>query len=45
MPVTLTDPAAFELWLTAEPAVALTLQTPAPDDALRIVAQGKREDP
>ena len=45
MPVVLTDPASFELWLTAETQDALTLQAPAPDDALRIVAQGKREDP
>ena len=45
MPVVLTDPAAFELWLTAEPPEALTLQAPAPDDALSIVARGKREDP
>jgi putative SOS response-associated peptidase YedK len=45
MPVVLTDPAAFELWLTAETPAALTLQAPAPDDALRIVARGKREDP
>jgi putative SOS response-associated peptidase YedK len=45
MPVVLTDPAAFELWLTAETQDALTLQAPAPVDALRIVARGKREDP
>ena len=45
MPVVLTDPEAFELWLTAETPAALTLQAPAPDDALRIVARGKREDP
>jgi putative SOS response-associated peptidase YedK len=45
MPVILTDPAEFELWLTAETPEALTLQAPAPDDALRIVARGKREDP
>ena len=45
MPVMLTDPAAFELWLTAQTPTALSLQAPAPDDALRIVARGKREDP
>jgi putative SOS response-associated peptidase YedK len=45
MPVVLTDPAAFELWLTAETPEALTLQVPAPNDALSIVARGKREDP
>jgi putative SOS response-associated peptidase YedK len=45
MPVVLTDPAAFELWLTAETPDALALQTPAPDEALRIVARGRREDP
>ena len=45
MPVVLTDPAAFELWLTADTPNALALQAPAPDDALRIVGRGKREDP
>ena len=45
MPVVLTDPAAFELWLTADIPEALALQAPAPNDALHIVARGKREDP
>jgi putative SOS response-associated peptidase YedK len=45
MPVMLTDPAAFEVWLTAETPAALALQAPAADDAVRIVAQGRREDP
>jgi putative SOS response-associated peptidase YedK len=45
MPVVLSDPEAFEVWLRAAAAEALRLQAPAPEDALRIVARGKREDP
>jgi putative SOS response-associated peptidase YedK len=45
MPVVLTDPTAFELWLTADTPEALKLQASAPDDALTIVARGQREDP
>jgi putative SOS response-associated peptidase YedK len=45
MPVVLASAEAFELWLKGDLAEALTLQRPAPDDALRIVARGKREDP
>ena len=45
MPVVLSDPEAFEFWLKADATDALALQTPAPDDALRVVARGKREDP
>lgn len=45
MPVVLTEPEACERWLSADTTAALALQAPAPDGALRIVAQGKREDP
>ncbi len=45
MPVMLTGADAFELWLRGETAEALTLQAPAPEGALRVVARGKREDP
>jgi len=45
MPVVLTGAEALELWLSGETAEALTLQAPAPEGALRIVARGKREDP
>ena len=34
-----------DAWLTAEPAEALKMQRPAPDDALKIVAKGEKEDP
>ena len=44
MPVILTTPAEFDLWLEAETPDALALQRPLPDDALRIVARGERED-
>jgi putative SOS response-associated peptidase YedK len=45
MPVTLTDPGEIDLWLSAEAtADALRLQRPLPDDALRIVAKGERQD-
>src|SRR5208337_5030365 len=45
MPVILTTPDEVDLWLTAETAEALALQRPLPDEALRIVAKGEREDP
>jgi hypothetical protein len=32
-------------WLTAPAADALELQRPLPDDALRIVVRGEKEDP
>jgi putative SOS response-associated peptidase YedK len=35
---------AWETWLTAPAEQALALQKPAPNDALRIIAIGKRED-
>ena len=44
MPVILTTPDEVDLWLTAETAEALALQRPLPDEALRIVAKGERED-
>jgi putative SOS response-associated peptidase YedK len=45
MPVILRTPAEADRWLLAEPAEALALQRPLPDDALRIVAKGEKEDP
>ena len=45
MPVMLTREQDFDCWLTAEPAEALSLQRPAPVDALRIVARGEKTDP
>jgi putative SOS response-associated peptidase YedK len=44
MPVILTTSAEFDLWLAADALKALELQRPLPDDALRIVASGERED-
>jgi putative SOS response-associated peptidase YedK len=44
MPVILTTPAEVDQWLQADATDALTLQRPLPDDALRIVAKGDRED-
>jgi SOS response associated peptidase (SRAP) len=44
MPVILTTREEVEQWLTAPPNDALALQRPLPDDALRIVARGKKED-
>ena len=44
MPVILTQPEEWETWLTALADVALRLQRPLPDDALRVVAQGERKD-
>jgi putative SOS response-associated peptidase YedK len=44
MPVILTTPAEFDLWLEAETPDALALQRPLADDALRIVAKGEKED-
>ncbi len=41
----LTTPAEVDLWLAAGTAAALELQRPAPDEALRIVATGEKEDP
>src|SRR5271170_5083166 len=44
MPVILTRPDEIEAWLVAPTAEVLKLQRPLPDDALRIVARGSKED-
>src|SRR5271163_4212650 len=44
MPVILTRDEDIETWLSAPAPVALQLQRPLPDDALRIVARGQRKD-
>jgi putative SOS response-associated peptidase YedK len=44
MPVILRSAEEADRWLEAETADALALQRPLPDDALRIVAKGERED-
>ena len=44
MPVILTRPDEIEAWLVASIAEVLKLQRPLPDDALRIVARGSKED-
>src|ERR1700690_944887 len=44
MPVILTRPDEIEAWLAAPIIEALKLQRPLPDDALRIVARGLKED-
>jgi putative SOS response-associated peptidase YedK len=44
MPVILTKPDDIEEWMTAPAEDALRLQRPLPDDALRIVARGQKED-
>ena len=44
MPVILTTPEEVALWLLADAPKALELQRPLPDDALRIVAKGEKED-
>jgi putative SOS response-associated peptidase YedK len=45
MPVILTTPGGFDRWLEADTLDALALQRSLPDDALRIVAEGEKEDP
>ena len=44
MPVILTTPEEVNLWLLADAPKALELQRPLPDDALRIVPSGEKED-
>jgi putative SOS response-associated peptidase YedK len=44
MPVILTTRNEIERWMTVPAKEALELQRPLPDDALRIVARGKKED-
>ncbi len=44
MPVILTTQEEVDLWMTAPAKDALTLQRPLPDDALRIVARGQKQD-
>jgi putative SOS response-associated peptidase YedK len=44
MPAILATREEVEQWLTAPPNDALSLQRPLPDDVLRIVARGKKED-
>ena len=44
MPVILTTAAEVDQWLEADTPDALALQRPLPDDALRIVVKGEKED-
>jgi putative SOS response-associated peptidase YedK len=44
MPVILTTPQEIDTWMTAPAEEALQLQRPLADDAIVIVARGKRED-
>lgn len=44
MPVILTTREEIEAWLTAPPEEALKLQRPLPDNVLKIVAKGVKED-
>jgi putative SOS response-associated peptidase YedK len=44
MPVILTTAEEIETWMKAPAKEALALQRPLPDDALRIVALGKKQD-
>ena len=45
MPAILTTPEELDLWLTAPAAEALTLQRPLPDNVLRVIARGEKQDP
>jgi putative SOS response-associated peptidase YedK len=44
VPVILTRPEEVALWLAADAPKTLELHRPFPDDALRIVASGEKED-
>lgn len=44
MPVIVTTPAEVDRWLAADAPKAPELQRPLPEDALRIIASGERQD-
>ena len=45
MPVILQTAEECDAWLTVDPTEALKMQRPLPDDVLKIVATGEKEDP